>query len=138
MKTRAILLSAVVTAGFAVGLLGTHVIGSQTDDEEEPIVRRELDKRPLGTAEGKQGRVIEVRLAPGAAFSEEPTVQYPAEEFVYVVEGTAILTREDGAVEVEAGESFYNEREEPHTLANASDSEPLKVVAVWIGDEGAF
>lgn len=137
MNSRRLLAATVLTFGFALGILGNQVVEAQGNADEEPITREELQKRPLQTAEGKQARVVRVQLAPGASFADGPTVTYPAEEFVYIAEGSGVLQREGEELEIEAGDSFYNRRDEPHNVINTGD-EPLTAVAVWIGDEGDF
>lgn len=137
MNSKRLLAATALIFGLALGLLGSQVLGAQADADEEPITREELHNRPLQTAEGKQARVVRVQLAPGASFADGPTVTYPAEEFVYIVEGSGVLEREGEELEFEAGDSFYNEREEPHNVINTGD-EPVTAVAVWIGDEGDF
>lgn len=137
MKRKGPMIALTLAAGLALGMLGSQVFGNQHDADEEPIVRAELDNRPLETVENGQGRVVQVQLAPGASFADGPTVTYPAEEFVYIVEGSGTLQREGEEIEVEAGDSIYNGFEEPHNLINTGD-ETLKVVAVWIGEQGAF
>lgn len=136
MKRKGTFTMLTLAVGLVLGMLGSQVFGNQHGDEE-PIDRAELDNRPLETVEDGQGRVVQVRLAPGASFADGPTVTYPAEEFVYVVEGSGTLQREGEEIEVEAGDSIYNGFEEPHNLINTGN-EPLTVVAVWIGEEGAF
>lgn len=133
-------MAATLIVGIVVGTFGAGVLGAQAaSGDDAPIVEEELQRQPLMSADGMQGMLVRARLAPGAAMADEPNIEHPAEEFVYVVEGTATLTREgDAPLEFEAGDSWYNPSERAHTLANASSSEPLTVVAILIGDEEAF
>jgi hypothetical protein len=41
-------------------------------------------------------------------------------------------------VDFNVGGAWHNQFERAHTLANASDTEPLTVLVVWIGEPGAF
>lgn len=138
MRVKDFSITVTLIAAALIAVLGSQVLGAQSDPDSEPITREELRRQPLGTADGKQAMMLRVQLAPGAAFADGPTVTYPAEELVYIVEGSARLQREGEEIQLEAGDSFYNAAEEPHSLANASSSEPLTVVAVWIGDEADF
>lgn len=138
MRVREFHIGATVIMAVLIAVFGSQVLGAQSDPGSEPIAREELRRQPLGTADGTQAMMLRVQLAPGAAFADGPTVTYPAEELVYIVEGSATLQREGESLQLEAGDSFYNAAEEPHSLANASSTEPLTVVAVWIGNEGDF
>lgn len=138
MRSKAVLLTTVLFTGVVLGVLGTQMVGAQSE-AEEPIVQEELARQALTTAEGNEAIVVRARFAPDAAMSAEPTLEHPAEEFVYVLEGTALMTREgEEPIEFSEGDAWYNDLALPHTLANASSSEPLRVLAVWIGEEGAF
>lgn len=138
MRLKSFGLATMLILGVVLGVFGSQV-GAQGDQGDEPIIREELAKRSLQTADGQQARVIRVTLAPGVSFadvSEEPMATYPAEEFVYILEGSGVVARDDGETRIEAGDLVYNERGQPHSVANANDEEPLTFVAVWIGDEG--
>lgn len=139
MRRSSALLSAACIVGIALGLLVSPALRAQSVPDDEPVVTEELVRRQLKTAEGRQATLVRGRLAPGAAMAVEPTIEHPAEEFVYVVDGTATLTRAgDEPLRFETGDAWYNDPGQAHTLENASRSEPLMVVAVWIGEEGAF
>lgn len=128
--------TAMLAAGVLLGVLGSQVLGAQAD-ADEPIQRAELENRVLEELDGVQVRMVEVRMAPGESFADGPTVTYPAEEVVYIAAGSGVVEREDEELEVSAGDSFYHGFEEPHNVINTGD-EPLRAVAVWIGEEGAF
>lgn len=138
MRSKAVLLTTVLFTGVMLGMFGMQMVGAQSE-AEEPIVREDLIKEALVTAEGNEAVMLRARFAPDAAMAEEPTLEHPAEEFVYVLEGTALMTRQgEEPIQFSEGDAWYNDLAQPHTLENASSSEPLRVLAVWIGEEGAF
>ena len=137
MKNRVVLITVMLFMGIALSVFGGLVLGQSM---EEPITQEELVRQVLETAEGnKLVTMRRVQLAPGAAVSEEPTAEHPAEEFVYILEGSAALTREgEEPITFNAGQAWHNDFERPHALANASESEPLTALVVWVGEEGEF
>lgn len=139
MKRNWALVAVVLIAGAFVSIVGTPVSGQSETDEAESIVVEELARNSLATAKGKQAIVVQATLPPGAAMEEGASVSHPAEEFVYVLEGSAEMTREgEETLSFGTGDAWYNDLTQPHTLENASSREPLTVLAIWIGEKGAF
>ncbi|MDZ7802272.1 MAG: cupin domain-containing protein [Trueperaceae bacterium] len=130
-------LTAVALAGVLFGLMANQMVGAQSSGDEEPVVIEPLTQHALSTADGREAVMLRATFAPGAEMAAEPTIAHPAEEFVYVLEGTAVLTLQgEEPVRYEAGESWYNELRQAHTLRNGSAEEPMVVLAIWIGEEG--
>lgn len=129
----------VLAVGVALGAIGSGVL-AQDGDATEPVTARELLRTQVTSQDGpKTVWVRRVELAPDVAMASEPEIEHPAQEFVYVLDGAATLTRRgDNPVEFSAGDAWRNDLAQAHTLENASATEPLAVIAVWIGDEGAF
>lgn len=139
-KTRKHILYAIAfAAAAALGAIGSGVL-AQDGSSTEPVVQQELMRTTTESQDGpKTVWVRRVELAPDVAMSSEPEIEHPAQEFVYVIDGTAALIRAgDDPLEFAAGEAWHNDFAQAHTLKNASSTEPLAVIAVWIGDEGAF
>lgn len=137
--TKGGLYAIVLVVGAVLGAIGSGVL-AQDGDAPEPVVQQELMRTSLESQDGpKTVWVRRVELAPDVSMSPEPEIEHPAQEFVYVLDGTATLIREgDDPLEFPAGEAWHNDFEQAHTLQNASSTDPLAVIAVWIGDEGAF
>jgi len=137
MSARSRTLAAVALAGALLGLLAGQMVGAQSSGDEDPVMTEVLTQHALGTVDGREAVMLRASFAPGAEMAAEPTIEHPAEEFVYVLEGTAVLTRQgEDPVRYQAGESWYNELSQAHTLQNGSADEPMAVIAVWIGEEG--
>lgn len=134
---RALVFAFVLVIGAAVGWIGSTVLAQMQD---EPVAQEELLRHAAESEDGtKVVWVRRVELAPDVAMSDQPDIEHPAQEFVYVLDGTAVLTR--GGEEprtFEAGETWRNDFEQAHTLENGSSTDPLAVIVVWIGDEGDF
>jgi quercetin dioxygenase-like cupin family protein len=136
---KGVLYAITLAVGIALGTIGSGVL-AQDGDSSEPVVQQELMRTSVESQDGpKIVWVRRVELAPDVAMSSEPDIEHPAQEFVYVLDGTATLIRSgEDPLEFTAGEAWHNDFEEAHTLQNASSTEHLAVIAVWIGEEGAF
>ncbi|MCY1267971.1 Cupin domain protein [compost metagenome] len=91
--------------------------------------------RPIPNVPGKSMRGVLVEYGPGAG---SPSHTHPKSAFIYatVLEG-AILSSVNGAPEkvYKAGEHFVEEPGSFHgTSANASDTEPARLLAVFVLD----
>ena len=138
-KRKGALYAITLAVGVLLGALGSGVL-AQDGDSPEPVVQQELMRTSVASRDGaKTVWVRRVELAPDVAMSADPEIEHPAQEFVYVLDGTATLIRaEEAPLEFTAGEAWHNDFARAHTLQNGSSTEPLTVIAVWIGDEGAF
>lgn len=136
---KGVLYAIMLAVGVALGTIGSGVL-AQDGDATEPVVQQELMRTIIEAEDGqKVVWVRRVELAPDVAMSSDPDIEHPAQEFVYVLDGTAALIRSgDDPLEYTAGDAWHNDPGDAHTLQNASATESLVVIAVWIGEEGAF
>ena len=92
----------------------------------------------LPNALGKSMKGVLVEYGPGAS---SPAHTHPASAFIYatVLEGAVRIQVNGGAVTVyRAGENFVEMPGDHHDIsANASDTEPAKLLAVFVVDTGA-
>jgi len=92
----------------------------------------------LPNVPGKSMRGVLVEYAPGAA---SPSHTHPKSAFIYatVLEGAVRSQVNDGPAQVyRAGEHFVEMPGDHHPVsANASDSEPAKLLAVFVVDTAA-
>ncbi|MBW9116064.1 cupin domain-containing protein [Rhizobium cauense] len=93
--------------------------------------------RPLPNVPGKSMRGVLVEYGPGGG---SPAHTHPKSAFIYatVLEG-AIRSSVNGAPErvYKVGENFYEEPGSLHEVsANASDTEPARLLAVFVLDTG--
>ena len=97
---------------------------------------QELMTKDLVGAPGKELRMLTVEYPPGGA---SPPHRHDAQVFVYVLAG-ALRMQVAGApaVTLAAGQTFYEGRDDVHTLsANASRTEPAKFLVLMVKDKGA-
>ena len=126
-----------VLAG-AVGVSEAEGAGSWTDAfQTRPGSQgRPLGAFPLGAAfEGWQGTMTEVTYPPGA---ESAAHQHPGPTFGYVLSGKIrwAINGEPAKI-LEAGQTFFEPMGSVHsTSANASETEPARLLAVILGKNG--
>ncbi|MCU6432605.1 cupin domain-containing protein [Undibacterium sp. Jales W-56] len=91
-----------------------------------PLMSKDLSDLP-----GKEGLVITVDYAPGAA---DPVHRHRAHGFIYVLEGSIVMQVKGGKeVTLTAGQIFYEGPNDIHTVGrNASTSQPAKFLVVLI------
>ncbi|PSS57783.1 cupin domain-containing protein [Pseudomonas sp. BBP2017] len=91
--------------------------------------------RPLPNVPGKSMRGVLVEYAPGAS---SPSHTHPKSAFIYatVLEGAVRSQVNDGPEKVyKAGENFVEEPGSYHAVsANASDTQPARLLAVFVLD----
>lgn len=126
--------TAIAIAGFAI----TSFAGAQEEEAEpKPVVNTVIARHALKTAPGMEAVVLYGVFQPGAARAEGEELAHAVDEFIYVLEGSALMTREgEEPITFTEGEAWYNDTGQVHTLQNASTSEPLEVIAIWIGEKG--
>ena len=95
-----------------------------------------LQQQALPDVAGKQVVMAVVRYAPGQ--SSQPHV-HSGSVFAYVLEGEIVSQLEgQPPVTYKAGESWYETPRIGHLVSkNASDTQPAKLLAWLIGDQGA-
>lgn len=130
VPSRLMLLAAAMLA-FAGGAVAHDATGAS----RESVV---VDfSRPIPNVPGKSLVAVEVTYPPGAA---SPAHVHAASAFIYahVVSGAIESRVDDGPVRVyRAGDSFHEEPGSRHSVSrNASQSEPAKLLAVFVVDTG--
>lgn len=92
----------------------------------KPIMAKDLSDLP-----GKEGLMITVDYAPGAA---DPVHRHHAHAFVYVLEGSIVMQVKGGKeVTLTAGQSFYEGPNDVHTVGrNASTTQPAKFLVLLL------
>ena len=91
-----------------------------------PLMSKDLSDLP-----GKEGLVITVDYAPGAA---DPVHRHRAHGFIYVLEGSIVMQVKGGKeVTLTPGQTFYEGPNDIHTVGrNASTTQPAKFLVVLI------
>ncbi len=95
-----------------------------------------LLSRDLTSIAGKEGSMMVVEYAPGAA---DPIHRHGAYVFVYVLEGSVIMqAKGTEPVTLHRGQTFYEAPDDIHLVGrNASSTEPAKFLAFFVKDKGA-
>ena len=81
MKRTAVMLAVTLAVGIALATFGSRSLNAQ----QEPLKRTMLLRTDLKGLEGKEGLVLLVELAPGAAAGKH---YHPGNEVNYVLEGS--------------------------------------------------
>ena len=94
-----------------------------------------LMTRPLTGLQGKEGLMLTVEYPPGGA---SPAHRHDAHVFVYVLEGSIVMgVQGREPVTLGAGESFYENPQDVHTVSkNASSTKPAKFLVFMVKDSG--
>ena len=95
-----------------------------------------LFNQQLQDIQGKSGQMLTVTYAPGEASGQH---RHYAHTFVYVLEGSIVMQVRGGdAVTLSAGQTFYENPDDIHSVSrNASDTEPAKILVVFIKESDA-
>jgi quercetin dioxygenase-like cupin family protein len=95
-----------------------------------------LITKDLTGIDGKEGRMLTVEYAPGAASAAH---RHNAHTFVYVLEGSVVMQVKGGKeVTLGPGQTFYESPEDIHTVSkNASGTKPAKILVFFVKDKGA-
>jgi quercetin dioxygenase-like cupin family protein len=95
-----------------------------------------LFQTDLPDIEGREAVMLEVVYPPGVASASH---RHNAHTFVYVLEGTVEMQVAGGELmKLGAGETFYETPNDIHSVSrNASDTEPAKILVVFIKMKGA-
>ena len=95
-----------------------------------------LFQTDLPDIDGREAVVLEVEYPPGVASASH---RHNAHTFVYVLEGTVVMQVAGGEPQtLVAGQTFYETPDDIHSVSrNASDTEPAKILVVFIKQEGA-
>jgi quercetin dioxygenase-like cupin family protein len=95
-----------------------------------------LMNQDLTGIDGKEGTMVTVEYAPGAASAEH---RHNAHTFVYVLEGSVVMQVNGGKeVTLGPGQTFYESPEDVHTISrNASATKPAKFLVFFVKQKGA-
>lgn len=113
-------------------LVGAILTLGQTAQAEDAV--SVLMKQRLADMTGKEGTVITVDYAPGAASDQH---FHPGSVFAYVLEG-AVVSQLGGEepVTYTKGQSWYESPKKPHVISkNASKTEPAKLLVFLLSQE---
>lgn len=114
-------------------VVGTTLVLGQIALAEDTV--SVLMKQRLADMVGKEGTVITVDYAPGAASDQH---FHPGSVFAYVLEG-AVVSQLGGEepVTYTKGQSWYESPKRPHVVSkNASKTEPAKLLVFLLSQEG--
>ncbi len=115
-----------------IGLPGLLISPAQAQTSQVvPLLTKDL-----AGLDGKEGVVLTVEYAPGAASAPH---RHNAHTFVYVLEGSVVMQVAGGApVTLNPGQTFYESPDDVHAVSmNASDSRPAKFLVFFVKDKGA-
>ena len=113
-------------------LAGTTLLLGQTALAEDSV--SVLRKERLADMTGKEGTVITVDYAPGAASDQH---FHPGSVFAYVLEGAVVSQLgEEQPVTYTKGQSWYESPKKPHVVSkNASKTKPAKLLVFLLSQE---
>lgn len=96
---------------------------------------QELMRKDLGNAPGKEVVMSTVEYPPGGSSSPH---RHDAQVFVYVLQGNVIMQVRGGPqMRLGPGQTFYEKPSDVHIVsANASKTEPAKILVMMIKDKG--
>ena len=130
MKRTVVMLTFALAVAIALGLIESQVLNAQ----QPPIKRTVLLKTDLPGIEGKEFLVDQVEIAPGEAGGKH---FHPGNVFVYIQEGSGILEIEGKpAVTQQAGSMFHEPPKQVQNFKNASKTEPVKLLVIFISEKG--
>jgi quercetin dioxygenase-like cupin family protein len=130
MRHTAGLVGVTLAVGIAAGVIGTQALNAQQESVKATML---LGTDLAGLGE-KEGQVFLAEQAPGTASGKH---SHPGHEFVYLLEGSAILEEEGRpAVTLKQGETVYQAPGRVHNAKNASTRAPLKVLVFLIAERG--
>ena len=118
-----------ILAAVLLSILSTSSWGQES-------VATGLFQTDLPDIEGREAVMLEVEYPPGVASKSH---RHNAHTFVYVLEGTVVMQVAGGEeMTLVAGQTFYETPDDIHSVSrNASDTEPAKILVVFIKQKGA-
>jgi len=117
-------------------LLIALCLTASTAEAADDIKVTPLMAKDLTEMAGKEGQMLTVEFAPGAASTSH---RHNAHTFVYVLEGAVVMQVKGGTeVTLGPGQTFYESPEDIHTVSkNASSTKPAKILVFFVKDKGA-
>jgi len=131
MLALAMLAATLVAAGASAQAQPAAAGPAPADATATPVLTR-----PLTGIPGKEISMTVVEYGPGGA---SPAHRHNADVLVYVLEGSVVMQVAGGEpVTLTAGQTFYETPTDVHAVSrNASDTQPAKILAILVKDEGA-
>lgn len=130
MKRMAVMLAVTLVVGIALGVIGSQSLNA----EQQPLKRTMLLKTDLKGLEGKEGVVLLVELAPGAAAGKH---YHPGNEVNYILEGSGVLEIEGKPpITLQVGTTSYIPAGDVHNVRSTSATDPLKLLVFWVAEKG--
>lgn len=117
-------------------LVCAPLVQAQTSAPAAPAsASKEVMRKDLLAAPGKEVVMSTVAYPPGGS---SPSHRHDAQVFVYVLEGHVNMQVKGGPLlTLGPGETFYESPTDIHVVsANASKTEPAKILAILIKDKG--
>jgi quercetin dioxygenase-like cupin family protein len=119
-----------MTAGIAVGVIGTQVLAGK----EELAMGKVLQRTALAGAKGKEAVLVLRELPPG---KESGKHSQSGNEIAYVLEGSIIFEMQGKPpVTLKAGDSFQTGPRQVHNVKNASTTAPGKALVFYVVEKG--
>lgn len=118
-----------ILAAVLLSIMSTSSLG------QESVVTG-LFQTDLPDIEGREAVMLEVEYPPGVASKSH---RHNAHTFVYVLEGTVVMQVAGGEeMTLTVGQTFYETPDDIHSVSrNASDTEPAKILVVFVKHKGA-
>ena len=130
MKRTAVMLAVTLAVGIALATIGSRSLNAQ----QEPLKRTMLLRTDLKGLEGKEGVVLLVELAPGAATGKH---YHPGNEVNYILEGSGVLEIEGKPpITLQVGMTSHIPAGEVHNVRSTSATGPLKLLVFWVAEKG--
>ena len=126
MKRNIVMFTAVLAAGFAIGVIMNQFIFA----EQPPIKSTILQKVNLTGIKGKEVVMLLTEIAPGGVTEKNFGI---GDEFAYVLEGSYVLEIEGKrSITYKPGETYHVPPMQSHFARNLSTTAPVKVVVFLI------
>jgi len=130
MKRTAVMLAVTLAVGIALATIGSRSLNAQ----QEPLKRTMLLRTDLKGLDGKEGVVLLVELAPGAAAGKH---YHPGNEVNYVLEGSGVLEIEGKLpITLQTGITSQIPAGEMHNVRSTGATGPLKLLVFWVAEKG--
>lgn len=130
MKRKVVMITLILAAGIALGVIVSQVLNAQQPPAKSPMLQR-VD---LVGMEGKEGIINLSQIAPGVVAGKH---YHPGHQFGYVLEGSMIMEIEGKPpVTYNPGDTFCLPPNQVHYAKNGSTTAPVKVLNFSIADKG--
>ena len=121
-------------AAVATGAYGLQNVRASYHEYVPKAVTTPLVQAPLSGAPGQIAVIKRLEMEPGWVGGRH---FHTGDVFVYVVEGSIVFTLDGKApMTLEAGEMLHELPNQVMSVANASSTEPLKIILFQVNDDG--